>query len=658
MSDFNDELAEYEAEMQGETLPMPEEEDIFGSTEVREKVLADVRDEVQHILSGTETQRMHKKWEKWRRQREARPEMEEKSFPWPGASNVSVPISMTNANGIYALLKASIGARKPLFTIEASNDELHAHAKSLQKLLQLLVESPYHVNMTKESDDILYDLASLGTQIVKIPWITDRWQYKRRLPDGGMENVTVTRRDSPAVVPIPLEDFICRPFYSDLQRAPLIGHRIFLFEHELRQREAQGIYRGTEDVIEAGGMDNLPEEKITQLEKMGITPDMGRDMKLFEIHELYAFEDVDGDGIPEDVILWIDPVSETLLRSEFNELGIRPYVNLSYLKRPGQLYSIGTGWMSESMQEEIDALHNMRIDGTKLSMLQMYVTRRGSGIASGEMFRPLKNIQADNPKEDFIPIKFPDISYGTVQAELLAKEYADRATGASDAMMGFENRAVGTRATASGTMFLAQQGSKMFKALEESVEYGYGEIARILVFQLVHHREKVESLFLPLLDVEDQDRVRELLELEVNDIPSRFQFAVSATDIDKTEEVRRQNMLTLTQLYTMYGERVFGLLPIIYGGDMDVPEPIKEVAAKFFIGATKMMEEIFTAFGEMNAREYLPLIKDLEMMVQSIESMRLQQLRAARGGQGAGQGLPEVGAEPPGGAGAGGPSPE
>ena len=51
--------------------------------------------------------------------------------------------------------------------------------------------------------------------------------------------------------------------------------------------------------------------------------------------------------------------------------------------------------------------------------------------------------------------------------------------------MGFESKSAGTRATSSGTQFLAQQGSRIFNAISESVEDAYGEIGQMVVFQIV-----------------------------------------------------------------------------------------------------------------------------------------------------------------------------
>jgi hypothetical protein len=396
-------------------------------------------------------------------------------------------------------------------------------------------------------------------------------------------------------------------------------------EHELLQRKRLGIYENI-DVVLSGGPDDIDEGRQEQLRRIGIALGSNQDTKMYAIAEIYLFEDVDGDGFPEDIIIWLHPETGTILRAEFNTLGVRPFVRIPYFDRPNELYAIGVGWIVERLQEEIDTLHNMRIDGTQLSMLQMYVTGKSSDIAPGETFRPLKNIRTENPKEDFIPVKFPDISPGTIQAEYVTKEYADRATGATDAMMGFESFAGSSRRTASGTMFLAQQNLRTLQPVIQGIEDALGEVGRIVIFQLIRNKENLGNTLDKIVGPENIEALNEALNIPLEDIPSAFKFKVKTTDMEKTEEAKRQAKMSMIQLYTMFGQQVFQLLPMIYGQQQQVPPEIKKVAAKFFVGATNMMEDVFKFYGEERTNRYLPYVKDLQMALEMMDLMKEQKL--------------------------------
>lgn len=604
------------------------EGDIFRSEEQRGAVLDELLEGYHRVVTDGERERFLSKLQKWRRQREARPEQEEKDFPWKGASNVVPPVALQNTNGIYSMLKRSLAQRKPFFVVEPMDkaDKSRTQlANSWATFLNALTESPDHINLRPANRTILYDLASLGTQFVKIPWMTRQWNFKRRNSDGTVDTITKTIQDCPAVIPLRLENLIIHSYWADLQRAPWVQEQVWMMEHELLQAQAQGLYNSNIDQVLNRSPDDITEERRRDLERMGFSVQDIYESDQYCIVEAHKFHDIDGDGVPEDIVVWYDPITGLDLRSEFNDLGIRPYVRLAYLDRPHEMYGMGTGWIIEPIQEEIEALHNMRIDGTMIGMLQMYVTRRGA-LPPNERFRPLKQIEVDDPQKDFLPVKFPDIGYGTLQAELMAKEYGDRSTMYSDYMAGFENRAVGTRGTASGTMFLAGQNQQNFTgAVMEGVEESYSEIGRLLTFQLIRNHERAINL-LNLVGPEHHANIKLVLSLNVEDIPQLFNFRVWTTDIEKTEDTKQRAMLMMFQLYMQYGQQIFQLLPILADPKANVPPVIKEAAAKFIVGGTKMMEEAFEGLGEHDAQRFLPYFRDLEFQLQLKEQAKNMQL--------------------------------
>jgi len=571
-----------------------------------------------------------KRVDKWRRQREAQPKDKIKNYPWKGASNVTVPLALTNANGIFALLKSNLSRRIPFWQVETDDPNLKDQAAALEKLIEVYTESRQHMSLRKKNNTILYDMASLGTQFVKIPWTVDEWNFKRRGADGNLETVSKKVKNSPDLIPIRMEDFLTQAYWgADIQRAPWISHKIHLLKHELIQREAKGIFSNVDRVFETPG-DDIDENREKELKRSGIEHNQQGDSTVYDIHEVYLYWDTDGDGIVEDLIIWFEPITGTILRVEYNDLGIRPIVRIPYFEIPGELYAMGTGWMTENLQDEIDTLHNMRIDGTHVSMLQMFVSRRGSGLGPNEEFFPLKHIMLDDPVNDFQVVKFPDLGYGTLQAELMSKEYADRATGSADAMMGFESKSAGTRATSSGTQFLAQQGSRVFNAISESVEDAYSEIGQIIVFQIIKNKNLFEDDINKLVPEGMIDSLKEVLKMKVEDIPGTFKFKVKTTDAEKTEDVRRQSILTLFQLYITGGEKLLQLAGMIFSPQANLPQEVKDVAVKFYIGGTKLLDEIMEFFGEDDRSDFLPYIKNLEYMMETIDSMKDNQLRSIK----------------------------
>jgi hypothetical protein len=392
-------------------------------------------------------------------------------------------------------------------------------------------------------------------------------------------------------------------------------------KHQLEGMENEGLIYDSERVESVSTVDdNLRQE----IEKAGGTL---REMELNEIGEYNMFYDVDGDGYFEDIIIWKDLNSDTIVHADFNDLGMRDIVRIPYVDMPHQLYAIGTGEMLEFLQDAADALINMTLDGTHISLLQLFVTKRGSGIGPNEEFYPFKNIQVDDPKADFLPITFPDVGPTALHAFAIIREIAQQYAGVPPSVLGQPDAFARTRATSSGTQFLAQQAGRLNDAVMESVKDAYSEIGQIIVYQLVRNKPEVD---LSVVSEEDAERIMEVLNLNVEDIPTRFKFSVKTTEINKTDEAKRQALLTLTQLYSMYGEQFFNLANIA----LQMPQ-MQQYAMEFMEGASKLMKKIFESFGEEHTDQYLPYIRDIEMMNEYIANAKNFQIDQVRRNQSA-----------------------
>ena len=584
--------------------------------------------ELSSVIHDQERKELMERVSRWKRQREVRPEDPEKDFPWPGASNVEPVMMLTNSNAAYSIIKRALSAKKPFFSTDPSK-KLAKIARAVENLMDVVVEGKEYMDIRRRNRDIAHNLSLIGTQFVRVPWIVDKWAYKRRdEATGELVHEQITRKDCPDLIPVEIGDLFTRTEWTDLQRAPWVAVRHWLMEHELKQRKSQGVYENVDDVIERG-QQPLPEWRVEELEGAGLTMRSDIPEDLYDIYEVYLFHDIDGDGLDEDVKVWFDLWSGKILRWELNQYPKRDLYRLVFIERPGQLYGMGVGWILEGYQDAVYATMHMRLDGTKLSAFQMYVTSTSSNIGPNEEFFPLKNIRVNTPKEDFFAVKFPDIGPGTLQAEMILKEDASRAVGISEAQMGFSDQTIRTRATASGTMFKAQQNSALMDTILESIENTYSDIGQMILLHLVSHPDRTR-VFAASLDDEDQELVEELLSMPKEQLMTNIKVNIKSTEQEKTEDARRQQMMTMVQLYTMYGQQVFQLLPMIFGQEAQVPPEIKEVAAQFYVGSTKMMQKLFTLLEQPDSDDYLPYVKHLDMMLDMLEGQKDQQLAAAR----------------------------
>lgn len=623
----------------------------------------DVKGEISDYLTGeiatAEEERAEflEKVMKWERQREARPEMARKDYPWKDASNSPPPLTASNVNGIYAVNKGMLDKKQPLTDVIAVDTHKDGRkAEVMQKFLDILMESKNHINIRPKSNVILYDGISLGTQFVKVPWETEKWSFKRRdRLTGGMQQVTQTVRNTPTVTPVRITDFLTRSYFDNLQKAPWYSTISRLFPHELTQRVAHGIFDpdAVERVLEAPRV-KLTDEEEENLQRRGLSTG---GVELYDIHECHLYWDLDDDGFVEDLIVWIHPLTGEILRSEFNDLGKRDIVRIPYFNLPGQLYAMGVAWMCEYPQDEMEYMHNAYNDSLHMAIVGMMGARRGSGIGPNEEIKPGKVWLTDGkPSDDLMPFKLPGPDASIPQREMMIKAMAERFTGYNDYLAGQESQIIKSRATLGGTMFLAQQGTQVQQSFSENISQGFGEIAENVVYQLVRNRDQVERDLINLLPEMDRPVLMEMLSINPEEIPLRFNFRLKPTDPEQTKEAERNGIVTLTQLYVTFGQQMAQLVPIVFDPRVPVIPKVREVMSKFIVGANNMMERILRNFGYDDTQPYIPDFRDLEMMTRALEQARQGQMEVISNGTGP---ATEGSAGGPMGAGSGyGPSPE
>jgi len=605
---------------------------VFQSEDQQNEVINYIVTEILDVRDGSERKELEARWQKWRRQRRAKPEQATRNSPWRNAANITPPLTAQKVNTIFAKEIAAFAFKKPPVTVEASDVRYAEHAAALERFFKKLVESESALDMAKNLQTIFYEQISMGTEIVKVPFLVEKWAFKRKNAlSGAIEQVTYTRRQSPVVQPIRLEDFFTRPYWKDLQRAPWVAIRYRYYRHELEQQVAMGAFdKDAVDKVISAPLQTYDDGLVAAQTQRGVQTDsLGKvdANQEFEIYECYVFWDVDGDGISEDVKLWIHPETGALLRSEFNPLSMRDVVPVIYLHDPDVLYGIGVCELTESLQDEVTTLHNMRLDGTTLAMQKVWAARRGLGLKDEEI-SPLAVIEMDDPHQDLNVIAFPDVAPSCLNGEMVAKDYADKVTGANDYMAGFNDQTVGTAATVGGTMFLAQQANSILNSILQNAEIAISNIYQIALFQCMANKDLLDLSF---LSQEDQVLLQQIFSMNVEQIPTQFQFKVKATDITKTEEARKQAYLAITQAYSMYGEKGLQLLQLMQQtGALQNPQLMVDFAQSLFVGSTEFIKRMMDFFDVGDPNDYLPFIDDMKLQLQMMDKQKAAQVAAMK----------------------------
>ena len=600
--------------------------------------------ELKDVLDGSERAAFVDKLDKWRRMAKEEPEEEQKTYPWLNASNIVTPIMAQKQNTIFAKLIAMFSTKRPFWSCSTDDTALASQAEALEALMNYLASGVFQLNLDRINRTLFYDLCLLGTQVVKVPWLYSSWPIS--VPGataGSKAKVDRVMHNGPAVVPVRLEDFFIRSYYEDLQRAPWVATRSFLTHAELLQREADGIYAGVA-AVEDFYAKELPEDRKKELERRGFEPSsLGayEETRLYPIYECYLYYDNDGDGIPEDIKVWFEVESGTILRAEDNTLGARDISILRYFSVPYELYGLGIGHFIERLQEEADFLHNHRIDNLHFSLIPAYKRRRGSGGKKKQEIHPGAIIDVDD-MADIEPFVTPDLTGSTYQSEGLTRDYADRVSGANDPMSGYADPTMKSGADVGSTLFLAEQGNSILNAVYDGIENDYNEIGQLVLMQLVANKDRVD---LSMLTSDQQSLVSQVLNLPVETLPTTFSFRVETTDQSRSEETKRQTLAQASALYAQYGQQMMALTAIIDNPQIPVTSLTKQMAQRMYIGGTSFVKQAFTMMKVENLEEMLPDTTALQaQLAQEAQATAAQGATNAEAGNGVGGAPGGVGA--------------
>lgn len=581
--------------------------------------------EITAIRDGAELADFTSNVQTWRRMRIARPESPTKDYPFPGSANVSPPIMAQRVNTVYAKLLKNFSTKRPFWSGDSADANYKPHAEALGRYLNALSSSPFHLNLDALNRKAFYDLPSLGTQFYEVSW-----EYQRLPMLDQTSNAPTFRviKNGPAIELIKIEDFFTRPYWDDLQRAPWLAVRFRLTWGELMERASSGRFVNVENVLGTPLKEFTDEEREDQ-QRMGINASPAQDYdttKIFDLYRFHAFWDVNGDGILEDIKGVIELESGTLLRVEANSLGYRLVGRIPFFEIPGQLYGIGLGHQLQFLQDEGETLHNMRLDNLKLAMLDMFVARRGSGITPNETLYPGKIFFTDQP-EEFKRLMFPDLSGSSYQAEFLVNQYADRISGANDALAGQADQTLKSGGGAEAQKFMASMASSILDAQFDTVETYYAEMGRMLVILLAKNRDLVD---LTMVSEADAALIQEVFALTPEELPFKFKFKIETTDVARSEEARKQNFAQFMGVYNSYGETMGKYFML--SQQLSQVNPIAGLMyLKLVVGQTKILEKMAEFFNLGNPKDYVPFVGALDAQIKQAE-MQMEAQSASVGG--------------------------
>lgn len=433
-----------------------------------------------------------------------------------GAHNVHIPSTFASIKAMHSRIFQAVMGIKPAFALKPRTKVPETYKEDKEELMNWVIEDYANKGDGWEGtiDQDIQSFVGDGTSITKQYWLKDVRKFtdveeelKRpiELDEDGypvMEEKEIEKEevvfDCPIIEPVKLEDlYIIGRKASDVDDADMICHSQQYTKSDLIKMAKLGFFfQDQVDCVIA----QEPSETNPSPNRTNIAPKQLDDFttglnklgslagaKMYNIYESYLRYDIDDDGIDEELVCWVEDRTKRVLRLTYLERvgpgGKRPFVIKKFIPQAGP-YGKGLGEVLYGLSNELDYIHNQRLDYGTLQNLPFFFYRAASGLNPISLkLGPGMGVPVDDPQGD---INFPRLNGGTTygfQEEQQVTRYAENASGITQFTLGNISQQGATR-TATGTAALVNELNANIDIHIKRYQRGYKKNLCILDMQL------------------------------------------------------------------------------------------------------------------------------------------------------------------------------
>lgn len=421
----------------------------------------------------------------------------DKSFPWPGCSNVAFPLVTIAAMQFHARAYPAIvnGTDVVKCVTFGGDEEQAARAERISAHMswQLLYQDK---SWEEQEDKAILNLSIVGTNFKK-----------------SYYSASVRHNVSELVL---AKDLVLDYWSKSVEESPRKTHKLPMFRNEVYEKVMRGIFCDCLDEAwyQGAAAPRTSQAQIHQDNRQGVTPPPPDDTTSLLMLEQHCNLDLDGDGYAEPYIITLESTSQRVLRivtrfdreSDIERVAAGPnrgkiirinameyFTKKTFIPSPdGGIYDIGFGVFLGPLNESVNSLINMLLDAGTMQTTAGGFLGRGAKIRGGTYtIAPFEWKRVDSTGDDLrksiypLPVNAPsDVLF---QLLSLLINYTSRVSGTTDISVG-ENPGQNTPASSMQTM--VEMGQKIYTAIFKRIwRASKEEFAKLF---------KLNGIFLPL----------------------------------------------------------------------------------------------------------------------------------------------------------------
>lgn len=542
---------------------------------------------------------------------------EAKAFPAEGVANVATPITRSDTDAIFVRVFDSLTNKRKVFLMKPKGvaDDM---AKDKIKKIETAFEN-YLKNVVKFKEKMrspILQAVKCGTGIVRIVHETkfktamryaseyerkDPTLQKYKSPSGGDPLVKdkYCLFDGPNMYPVSREDFFISSDATDIDEAYICGMGFNLRMPQLKLRAKKGIYI-EENVKKITPEQNQQEIKNDRTESHGIEnirPDTPS-TDTVRLHELWLSYDVDEDGEEDDIVVTWNHQTGVIVKAIYNPIfyGYRPFCDIRGNAIEFTYDGEGVAEILEPIQEEIDSLHNLRLDRLAQINLPITLVRGGFGINDFKL-TPGKTWVLDEDLEAAVRvITFPDVYFSLDREEDRLVAYGDRSVGITPNVLG---NSTAERPVAKETLANLEEANKKFKNLADAIRNDFLEVGYKLLECFAQYKPKYEYV--------DENGVSQEVLMPLGNIRDILSLDLEVSSEQMNMEVRREMNIAKYQILSDYMTKLATMVEAFV--NPAVPSDMKNFILAVNDMGVKILNDVMEDFDERSPEEVVPNLR-------------------------------------------------
>jgi hypothetical protein len=404
--------------------------------------------------------------------------VEDTDHPWPGASNVFIPIIPAQLDALFSYISSKVFVPR-FYIVTGNTEDAAATAHDVERYYNAeLVRQRGHTTWYDQYLTWLHLALRDGTSVMEVMW--RRTETKRKVitfqpqkdasgvpildmntgkpkTDRSINDVTTVDYDDVELQPLLLRDFLLIPDEAEsIEAAVGVARALFLYEDQLMAMVREGtldeywvnfaldyVPNGNNDFASdrQGSLDrNITEELNIGLGQGAQTSKFFRNrgpIKIWRVHSRQY--DMNLDGVPEENVFYIHERSQRLLGFDNYKYIVpsRPYFSFSPMPRPNRFYGYSLCERIAPIQAEVNSMYNARNNLIDLMLSPPLLYKDGDELDNNEqMWAPAARWAVTDPMTSVKFMQFDQVPLASFQNESLLNSYVDKMTGQAAPQLG------------------------------------------------------------------------------------------------------------------------------------------------------------------------------------------------------------------------------